>query len=131
MEFFPPGVLNSDQLGALHTQKVIRGRRLDAKGSALDLHLGSRGWRLKGSIKQSAVQRDPAENVAGVCDKYGTSFQLDKSGVCLKKGSVAVIELKETIDFSQHPWLRGEATGKSSIGRLDVLTRLLVDGCPE
>jgi len=131
MEFFPPGVLNSNQLRELHKQRVIGGGQLVAKGSALDLHLGSRGWKLKGSIKQSVVQRHFVESVAGVCAKYGVPFQLDKSGIRLKRGTVAVIELKETVDFSQHPWLRGEATGKSSIGRLDILTRLLVNGCPE
>jgi dCTP deaminase len=128
MEYFPPGVLNSEQLKDLHERNVIRGDQLEAKGSAFDLHLGTRGWSLHGSIKQNAVRPETVEEVAA---KYGTPFQLDETGVCLKRGTVAVLELKEAVDFSQHPWLSGEATGKSSIGRLDILTRLLVNGCPQ
>lgn len=128
MEYFPEGVLNSDQVRQLHSQGVIRAPAgLDAKGSALDLHLGGRGWMLNGSIKQI----NSSEKVEEVCGKYGTPFKLTEEGIALKKGGVAVVQLEEEIDFSQHPWFEGEATGKSSIGRLDILTRLLVNGCPE
>jgi dCTP deaminase len=129
MDYIPEGVLNSTQLRELHERMVIQSAvSLDAEGSAFDLHLGVTGWRLGGSIKQVAG-RD--QTVAAVCGQYGASFTLDSDGVTLKKGSVTVIELAERIDFSQHPWLIGEATGKSSIGRLDILTRLLVDRCPQ
>ncbi|MGH8143884.1 MAG: 2'-deoxycytidine 5'-triphosphate deaminase domain-containing protein [Steroidobacteraceae bacterium] len=129
MHEIPEGVLNSDQLRELRSEEVILSPdALDAKGSAFDLHLGTRGWILRGSIKQVAALR---ESVETVCERYGVPFQLDASGFVLKKGQVAVLELREKINFSQHPWLNGEATGKSSIGRLDILTRLLVDGWPE
>jgi dCTP deaminase len=129
MDRFPEGVLNSDHLRKLHEQKVIRSAgTFDAKGSAFDLHLGSRGWILDGSIKQIAAL---GETVADVCKRYGKKFQLTASGVSLHTGSVAVVEVQEHLDFTQHPWLLGEATGKSSIGRLDILTRLLVNGCSE
>jgi dCTP deaminase len=101
---------------------------IDAKGSAFDLHLATRGWILNGSIKQIAERN---ETVPVVCGKYGASFELSERGHVLRRGEVAVVELSESVDFSQHPWLLGEATGKSSIGRLDILTRLLVNGCPE
>jgi dCTP deaminase len=129
MEYFPEGVLNSEQLRELQTRGVIRSPvALDAKGSAFDLHLATRGWILDGSVKQIAERK---ENVPAVCDRYGASFELGKRGHVLRKGEVAVVELEERVNFSQHPWLLGEATGKSSIGRLDILTRLLVNGCPE
>ena len=82
---------------------------------------------LNGSIKQISS----GETVEAVCGKYGSQFELTAPGVLLRKGTVAVVQLEEEIDFSQHPWFEGEATGKSSIGRLDILTRLLVNGCPE
>jgi dCTP deaminase len=134
MEEFPEGVLNSDQLRALHDVRAILGvRSLDKKvcsGSALNLHLGRSGWTLKGgSIKQIAGSR--SETVAEICGKYGAAFELTEEGTVLKQGSVVVIKLEEELDFSQYPWLHGEATGKSSIGRLDILTRLLANSCPE
>jgi dCTP deaminase len=101
---------------------------IEAKGSAFDLHLGNKGWNLNGSIKQISGL---SETVEAVCAKYGNKFQLSETGILLQKGTVAVVELEESVDFSQHPWFLGEATGKSSIGRLDILTRLLVNGCPE
>jgi dCTP deaminase len=129
MDRFLEGVLNSDHLRKLHKQKVILSAgNFEAHGSAFDLHLGSKGWILKGSIKQIASLE---ETVANVCKKYGKAFQLTGAGVSLRRGMVAVVELRERVDFSQHPWLLGEATGKSSIGRLDILTRLLVNGCSE
>lgn len=130
MDFIPEGVLNSQQLRKLTTHGVIRcgSSGLEAKGSAFDLHLSSQGWRLEGSIKQIAGL---GETVEAVCTKFGSAFALTTKGTLLKRGSVAVIRLQEEIDFSQHPWLVGEATGKSSIGRLDILTRLLVNGWPE
>jgi dCTP deaminase len=130
MDRFHEGVLNSNHLRQLQEKKVIRRDvDIDAKGSALDLHLGSVGWSLEGSIKQ--IEREPNETVEAVCGQYGTPFDLAAGPRVIEKGKVAVIKLEEQIDFSQHPWFLGEATGKSSIGRLDVLTRLLVDGCPE
>jgi dCTP deaminase len=126
----PAGVLNSDQLRTLKQKGVIKSaQELSAKGSAFDLHLASRGWSLEGSIKQ--IARQPEESVEDVCKRYGSEFTIGPEGKTLKCGSVSVIELAERVDFSQHPWLHGEATGKSSIGRLDVLTRLLVNGWPE
>jgi len=133
MDEFGEGVLNSEQLRALRAAEAIRcEHELDkkvCKGSALDLHLARTGWALKGgSIKQIG---DRQETVAKVCQKHGELFELTDEGRVFKKGSVAVIQLEEELDFSQYPWLHGEATGKSSIGRLDILTRLLADGCPE
>jgi dCTP deaminase len=129
MDYFPEGVLNSDQLSGLKGQEVIKTAcNFEAKGSAFDLHLGTQGWKLNGSIKQIA---DLDKTVEDVCAKYGSAFSLTDRGALLKQGTVAVVRLEEEIDFSQHPWFVGEATGKSSIGRLDILTRLLVNRCPE
>jgi hypothetical protein len=91
--------------------------------------------RLEGSIKQIArVDTNGAplrERVEDVCDKNGERLELTEEGVEVRRGTVFVVQLEESVNFSQYPWLCGEATGKSSIGRLDVLTRLLADGCSE
>lgn len=131
MERFEEGVLNSEDLRALQHLDVVRrenSEAVEAKGSALDLHLGTSGWLLRGSIKQIAEKRESVENV---CKQYGKKFDVGRSGRIIKKGQVVIIKLQESVNFSQYPWFIGEATGKSSIGRLDVLTRLLVDRCPE
>jgi dCTP deaminase len=130
MDELREGVLNEKQLGELRTLGVIVSvNALAAEGSAMDLHVGTVGWKLTGSIKQ--IVRTQAESVEDVCTTYGERFELMDEGIELQRGGVVVFKLSESVDFSQHPWLYGEATGKSSIGRLDILTRLLANGTPE
>jgi len=131
------GVLNSRQMLELEAAGIITraGGGIKAEESAMDLHLGTEGWELKGSIKQIAVLDDQGrlvrETVADICNTHGKAFALDKAGVRLEKSKTYVVKLQESVAFSKYPGLSGEATGKSSVGRLDVLTRLLADGSPE
>jgi dCTP deaminase len=129
MPRLPEGVLNSDQMRDLEGTEIISrtGGKIKAEGSAMDLHLGSQAWELRGSIKQIATK----ETVAEVCEAYGDPLTVSDLGTQLLRGKTYVVQLQESVAFSNYPGLFGEATGKSSVGRLDVLTRLLVNGAPE
>jgi dCTP deaminase len=94
--------------------------------SAVDLHLTHEAYRLiKGSVKpfgngflEQILKQDLAERID--LDSEGR-FQLDPR-------STYVFRLKERIESDGGGSLYGQATAKSSVGRLDVLARLIVDG---
>ncbi len=126
----PEGVLNSVLTLNIAGEGVIKrrsGGSIAADVSSLDLHVSDLGWELQGSVKQTGKD----EEVESVCEKIGgKKFELHVKGTKLRKGHVYVLKLDENIDFSEFPWLYGEATGKSTIGRIDVLTRLLANRSP-
>jgi len=92
--------------------------------SSFDLHLSDEGWKMIGGIK-------PAKNET--CDAIKRDYkvrggELDLNNpTTLKTKSTYLIQLEEGLNFMDEMKLYGMATGKSSIGHLDVLTRLIVD----
>ena len=121
---FRPGVLNKKQMKILSNNKYIKNLREEEIGlSSFDLHLSNEGCETIGGIK-------PAEN--GTCDeikrdyKIGNTFNLNEP-TTLETRKTYLIQLEEGLNLTDDMQLYGMATGKSSIGRLDVLTRLLVD----
>ena len=133
--YIPPGVLNSEQVKDLAQEGVLHNASLESiepDSSSIDLHLSNKGWKLSGSLKQIENKDDLRScGVESACKEYkDKELNLTPTGELLKKGNVYVFLLEESVDFSIFPFLYGEATGKSSIGRIDVLTRLLADGLP-
>jgi len=124
------GVLNVRQIGRLIENVVLRKTEgtMRPDASAVDLHLDERYWETNASIKQVGNQADSVQRVLELRSARQASIPAD--GLVVAPGRVHVFELRERIDLRESPWLRVRATGKSSIGRLDVLTRLMVDGCP-
>jgi dCTP deaminase len=129
-----PGVLNFRQLDVLRKSRLILNSkgRIDPDSSALDLHLSDKGYEMrKGSIKPfemrnySEIINDP---------NYAKPLLIPKSKeFLLKKSHCYVFELKEKLHVSilkDSPFY-GQATAKSSIGRIDVIARLIVDGMNE
>ena len=128
-----PGVLNCEQLGSLIECGLIKNadNKIDSDASALDLHLSGEGYEMfKGSIKPfnrsySAITKDPfyAKKLTEESDK---SF-------ILKKEHCYVFKIKESLHSSiiKNSPFYGQATAKSSIGRIDVIARLIVDGMKE
>jgi len=128
-----PGVLSKDQLKELCKEGYIEGVTEwndDDNGpldySALDLTLADEGYRMKrGSVKPFGdryVSQIKAQSLV-------EPLQPDGDGAyVLKATDTYLFKLKEKLRFKESARLYGQATAKSTIGRMDVLARLIVDG---
>jgi dCTP deaminase len=127
-----PGVLNRDQMKALceHEHFVLNvpfSKRLIDE-SSIDLHLTADAYRMvNGSVKPSREFRYTyflkQQNLA---EKISVSMNRD---TLLKAKSTYVFRLRERLGKGLGSLgIFGQATAKSSVGRVDVLARLIVDG---
>jgi dCTP deaminase len=127
-----PGVLNRDQMKELCDREhfvlnvPFRSKLIDE--SSIDLHLTADAYKMvNGSVKPSRK------------DKYSYFLKqphlAEKMGVAtnratfLKAKSTYVFKLREKLGQQLGKiGIFGQATAKSSVGRVDVLARLIVDG---
>ncbi|MGI9488767.1 MAG: 2'-deoxycytidine 5'-triphosphate deaminase [Geminicoccaceae bacterium] len=89
--------------------------------ASLDLRLGKRAFRVRASFL-------PGENatVRQKIDQFAMhEFELGDVGTVLEKGCVYIVELIESLALE--PDMSALANPKSSIGRIDVFTRLITD----
>ena len=131
---FEYGVLNNKQLRFLIDNDFIinfdktlveNENYKDIDGSSLDLHITNEIRELKFTEK--------LEKRKSLNDIFG-SFPLYDITKGLFKEHIYLIKLKEKIDFKKYCGkygLYGRTSGRSSIGRLDILTRLIVDNYPK
>lgn len=128
-----PGVLNKRQLIALQESHILSGidvSKLENDASALDLHLTKEVYLLKkGSIKPFKINYQKILSDKYYADKYEP--ESDQSFL-LKKGHCYIFKVQEKI----HPYINqtkffGQATAKSTVGRVDLIARLVVDGMSE
>jgi dCTP deaminase len=127
-----PGVLNKAQMISLMDAQLIIGAKMDIDedASALDLHLSSEGYRMKqGSIKPfNKSYRDIITDTI-----YAEILPKESDGsFLLEKEQCYLFKIKEKL----HPYIKqspiyGQATAKSTVGRVDVIARLIVDGMKE
>lgn len=124
-----PGVLNKKQMGRLLDEGFITypGERPKLDHSSMDLTLSDEAYEmLGGSVKPS--QRSYSWYIR----KHGLAKKLPipSGGVfSLKRKTTYVFRLNERLDAALYEGgIYGQATAKSSIGRVDVLARLIVDG---
>lgn len=128
-----PGVLSKRQVKALCSANYIEKASNwddDKKGpigySSIDLTLSDEGYEmLTGSIKPAGInyRRTILEN-----PDYARKLDTGKGGIFnLDKGKTYVFSLNEKLDKLRGTSIHGQATAKSSIGRVDVLARLIVD----
>lgn len=92
--------------------------------ASLDLRLGRRAHRVRASFLAGHGRR--------VADRLRdfSMHEIDlEPGAVLEKGCVYLVELEERLDLP--PDMRAVANAKSSTGRLDLLTRTLIDGGSE
>lgn len=88
--------------------------------ASLDLRLGSTAYRVRASFlsgRQRRVQQRLADFQMHAIDLTG--------GAVLEKGCVYVVPLLEHLSLPKG--MTGAASAKSSIGRLDLLTRIITD----
>jgi len=122
-----PGVLCQGQMQELCSLGFITGTddppTLDP--SSIDLHLADEGYCLpEGCTKPfggkylHVIQR---EKLSGILDKE------PDGGFTLKARETYLFRVREELNLPEVN-IHGQATAKSSVGRLDVLARLIVDG---
>ncbi len=92
--------------------------------ASLDLRLGAKAYRVRAGFLPG-----PGRQVAEAAAEFSL-HEIDLSaGAVLETGCVYIVELQERLALS--PALAGWANPKSSIGRLDVFVRLIVDHAAE
>ncbi len=126
---FRPGVLSRRQLLSLCEESVIQGSpdsQAAASLSAFDLTLSAQGWKMRGAIKGNPDQ--PYSEILTSKDFVEREFDINHT-TTLEPLCTYVFRVKEKLDLSRFPNLLiyGHASGKSSVGRLDVLVRLIAD----
>jgi dCTP deaminase len=131
----PPDAANPPQFstGILPSQTIaelVRAREIDAldpilpdqiQPASLDLRLGDVAWRVRASFLPG-----PGVKVADKIDQFGMHRIDLRPGAVLEKGCVYIVPLIEHVRLGAR--VSAFANPKSSTGRLDVFTRLIVDG---
>ena len=122
------GVLSSQEILELIHKNVISSENGIEKDliqpASIDLRLGIKAWRVPASFlpgkgnKVSSRLKDLAMHEFSLID-----------GAVLECGCVYIVKLLENVSLTEN--LTGIANPKSSTGRLDVFTRLIVDGAME
>ena len=122
------GVISSQEILELINKNVITSENGIEKDliqpASIDLRLGIKAWRVPASFlpgkgnKVSSRLKDLAMHEFSLID-----------GAVLECGCVYIVKLLEKINLTDN--LTGIANPKSSTGRLDVFTRLIVDGAME
>lgn len=127
---YRPGVLSKDQLKEIAGLGVLQGPILDKElEPAIDLHLGNEYYEMKGCIK--GLERDSysmiLNNETFVKSKE-VKLESDET-VELERKHTYIFKLQEQLNFHKPEEfkLHGRATGKSTVGRIDVLTRLITE----
>ena len=122
------GVLSSQEILELINKNAITSENGIEKDliqpASIDLRLGIKAWRVPASFlpgkgnKVSSRLKDLAMHEFSLID-----------GAVLECGCVYIVKLLENVSLTDN--LTGIANPKSSTGRLDVFTRLIVDGALE
>ncbi|MEM8951920.1 MAG: 2'-deoxycytidine 5'-triphosphate deaminase [Pseudomonadota bacterium] len=108
-----------DHKQAIRPMEVIEAGQIQP--ASLDLRLGKRAFRVRASFL-------PGDNatVQQKIDQFTMhAFELGDVGTVLEKGCVYIVELVESLALE--PGMSALANPKSSIGRIDVFTRLITD----
>lgn len=118
-----PGILNKKQIISLEGDVITDLKKRAVGPSAFDLHLSHEGWEMSGSIKGSDKTL-----IDEIGKNYGKTISVENKKK-LEAKHTYLFKLEECLKLPKYAKLFGKATGRSSIGRLDVLTRLMVDKC--
>jgi dCTP deaminase len=90
--------------------------------ASLDLRLGDTAYRLRASFLPGAGAK-----VLVRLDDELVMHKIDlREGAVLETGCVYLVQVQETMALPEH--IHGAANPKSSTGRIDVFTRLILDG---
>ena len=123
-----PGVLSGQEITELINKNIISSDHKINKDliqpASIDLRLGLKAWRVpasflpgKGNLVSERLKNFAMHEISLV------------DGAVLECGCVYIVKLLEHVSLTDD--LTGVANPKSSTGRLDVFTRLIVDGAQE
>ena len=111
----------------LQNQQIVSNANFEneqIQPSSMDLRLGPKAWRMRASFLPGT------QRTVNSCISEFAMQEIELSnGYILEKGSVYLIELKESLNLPNN--IEGLANAKSSTGRLDLFTRLISDYCAE
>ena len=128
-----PSRTRAGVLAAQHLEELIAAGRItgdppvqpaQVQPASVDLRLGATGYRVQASFLpgERATVRERLEELV--------MHEIDLTRPCvLEKGCVYLVPLSETVDLPET--LSGKANPKSTTGRLDIFTRLIVDHATE
>ena len=122
------GILPSQDIRRLAAKGSIRGQEViveqQIQPASLDLRLGSSAYRIRASFLPGRTA-----SVEEKIDEFAM-HEIDlQNGAVLERGCVYLVLLMESLDLDES--LTALANPKSSIGRLDVFTRLITDRSAE
>jgi dCTP deaminase len=132
-----PGVLNQDQMQSIIDCKLFnvpypKNARQEMGTSGIDLHISNEGYKLvNGTIKPSS--KKSYKKLLSDRD-FVEKLTLNKEGYYeLLSSESYLFKIKEYFEASAlvRSNIHAQATAKSTIGRLDVIARLIVDGVGE
>jgi len=125
---FAPGVLNAGQLDDLTKEHIIQSREKAPEASSLDLTVhGAECWKLIRGVLKPEADGTYGKMLGNPLLATATTF--GDVGIELPARTTFVFRVAEKLLLDRP--LYAHATGKSSIGRLDVLARLIADGQPK
>lgn len=123
-----PGVLNKRQVKVLVQRHYIRNASADSGDfdySSFDLRISDEAYKLKACVK--AFDRDFAGKLLAL--KLSERLEPEPNGTyLLQRRKSYLFKIMEQIPELRDTPIFGSATAKSSVGRMDVLARLIVDG---
>src|SRR6188768_1269052 len=122
-EQISPGVLCKGQLDVLIASGCLTSINFEppeTTPSAIDMRLGRKAWKLRHgqrvTTREFSKIQSQSDEIKPSSDEFGEYFSFEA-------GSIYLVELDHVLELP--PNISGRATGKSSIGRLDVITRLV------
>ena len=122
-----PGVLSNRQVQELANDGLLMNlESSDVDPSAIDLRLSNQAWEMKsGGVKPFGGNYEHFLKRSG----YASEMKFDRA-LALRTHTTYVFKLRLefSAQFTKADCFYGHATGRSSVGRVDVLTRLIVDG---
>ena len=123
---FRLGVLSRKQICSLiHENAILNLKEEDVKDvSSFDLTLSDEYCKVGASIKPME------EESFSVALSGRKRKQVPRRGTTLKRGEIYIFKARETLNLKDYKAIYGRATGKSSIGRLDILIRVIADESP-
>jgi dCTP deaminase len=126
MDNWRPGVLNKEQTIELCKKNKINNADtgLIEDPSSIDLHITEPIYELQGCVKPKKDQ-----DITVLCNNFKKElirFDPKDESITLERSKTYVFSIRENLNFDKTPFC-GQATGKSTFGRLDILTRLLTN----